>query len=65
MKYRDKYRSNTNTDTVENRDENGYTSEKRIVADSNISEVGLPYFRFSAIDFGSIWWISFSDLDIK
>ena len=41
------------------------TSEKRIVADSNISEVGLPYFRFSAIVFGSIWWINFSDLNIK
>ena len=41
------------------------TSEKRTVADSNISEVGLPYFRFSATDFGNIWWINFSDLKME
>ena len=40
-------------------------SEKRTVADSNISEVGLPYFRFSATDFGNIWWINFSDLKME
>ena len=38
------------------------TSEKRTVADSNISEVGLPYFRFSATDIGNIWWVNLSDL---
>ena len=41
------------------------TSEKRTVADSNISEVGFPYFRFSATDFGNIWWINFSDLEME
>ena len=61
-KYKYKYIWNTNTNIYR---KTHITSEKRIVADSNISEVGLPYFRFSAIVFGNIWWISVSDLNIK
>ena len=62
-----RYRSSTNTESNTNADAANmqYTSENRIVADSNISEVALPYFRFSATVFGNIWWISFSDLNAR